>query len=153
MTGLIFTIWFRFWWVLSSIPSLIHPSILRYNKNFRSHASDFSEVFWRLSFESMDSGMQLRPPADHHLPSPNFFTNFTLYFTLHSVEYWEVWFFITDFVIVTFFHLYTYCEDSIMSLPLLPLLTAVSWLSSSFLWPWTISQGNRLELERQRPSF
>lgn len=57
------------------------------------------------------------------------------------------------FVIVIFFHFYTHYDDSVISLFLSPFLIAMLLLSPSFLWPWIIGAGKRLELERQRPNF
>lgn len=60
----------------------------------------------------MDNGLLLKPPLNHHLPLSNFLTNFTPFFVLNIRD--------SDFnnrlcfVIATFFHLYTYGDDSIV---------------------------------------
>lgn len=123
---------------------------LRYNKNLKFHASDSSRVFWSLSFESMDHGMLLKPPINHRLSRQislliSESSIFCIILKVRNPNFNNR----LCFVIIIFFHLYTYYEDAIMSFFLLPFIIAVLLLSLSFLWPWTIGQGKRLELERQ----
>lgn len=50
-------------------------------------------------FEPMDRGTLLKPINDHPLPSPNFLTNFTLFFTLLNTVILVFKFLITEFAL------------------------------------------------------